>query len=166
MAKIGIYVPDERMKDIERWRKTLNFSRIFMEAFDRAIVSESVLTKIKGKDMKALVQRLKKETSGTIENAWKVGAKEGRQWALKYARFGHLRQICEDELQFDTPDSNAMNFLYCYYENVGYVRTPDDEHDDLEYERYGDAETYWRGFNQGFVESVKQIWEEIKESIS
>ena len=47
MVKIGIYIPDERMKDIDRWRKKLNFSRIFMEAFDRAIIAETTLGKIR-----------------------------------------------------------------------------------------------------------------------
>jgi hypothetical protein len=164
MAKIGIYVPDERMKDIERWRENINFSRIFMEAFDRAIVAESNLINIKGKEMKALIERLKKETNGTLEHAWKLGAKEGRQWALKHANYGHLRQIGEGEMKFDKPDSYAMRLLYCCYESE-YMRTPEDEQAEMELERFGDAETYRRGFNQGFVDSVKQIWEEIKTAI-
>lgn len=164
MAKIGVYIPDERMKDIERWRERLNFSRVFMEAFDRAIIAETTLGKIKGKDMKALIERLKKETGATIEHAWKQGATIGRQWALKHSRYGHLRQIGKGELNFDSPESNAMNFLYCYYEGY-YCRTPEDEYEEHDLERYGDTETYRRGFNQGFVEAVRQVWEEIKTKL-
>ncbi len=164
MAKIGIYIPDERMKDIEHWREKINFSRVFMEAFDRAIVSESALTNIKGKDMKALIERLKKETNGTKEHAWKLGVKIGREWALKCANYGHLRQIGEGEMKFDMPDSNAMRLLYCCYE-ADYCRTPEDEQAEIELERFGDAETYRRGFNDGFVDAVKHIWDEIKTAI-
>jgi hypothetical protein len=152
------------MKDIERWRNRINFSRVFMEAFDRAIISESALTNIKAKDMKTLIERLKKETNGTIEHAWKLGAKVGREWAIKHANYGHLRQIGEGEMKFDKPDSNAMGLLYCCYES-DYCRTPEDEQAEIELERFGDLETYRRGFNQGFVDAVKQIWEDIKSAI-
>lgn len=164
MAKIGVYIPDDRMSDIERWRDRLNFSRVFMEAFDRVIIAETTLGKIKGKDMKELIERLKKETGATIEHAWKQGATIGRQWALKCARLNHLRQIGEGELDFDSPREDAMNFLYCYYP-ADYCRTPDDEHEKMEYERYGDIEAYNRGFNQGFVEAAGEVWEEIKTKL-
>jgi hypothetical protein len=164
MAKIGVYVPDERMKDIERWRDKINFSRVFMEAFDRAIVAETTLTSVKGKDMKALIARLKKETNGTFEHAWKLGAKEGREWALNHANYGHLRQIGEGEMSFDKPDSNVMGLLYGRYE-AHYFRTEEDQQAEMELERFGDAETYRRGFNRGFVDAVKQVWDEIKTAI-
>lgn len=164
MAKIGVYVPDERMKHIERWRDKINFSRMFMEAFDRAIVSESAITSIKGKEMKALIERLKKETDGTLEHTWKLGAKEARNWAVNHARYSHLRQIGEGELAFNKPESNVMSFLYTYYP-AHYFRTPEDEQGDLEMELYSDAETSRRGFNQGFVDVVKQIWEEVKSAV-
>ncbi len=37
MAKIGIYVPDAKMSKLDKWRNELNFSRIFMAAFEREV---------------------------------------------------------------------------------------------------------------------------------
>ncbi len=37
MPKLAIYIPKSEMKQIERWRKKLNFSRIFMQALSREI---------------------------------------------------------------------------------------------------------------------------------
>lgn len=32
MPKLAIYVPKKRMREIERWRKSINFSQVFMKA--------------------------------------------------------------------------------------------------------------------------------------
>jgi len=45
MPKIGVYIPKDRMQDIEKWRKKLNFSAIFMEAFDAKIADYAITTK-------------------------------------------------------------------------------------------------------------------------
>lgn len=161
MAKIGVYVPDERMADIERWRKRLNFSRLFMDAFDRAIAAESSLANIKGKEMKELVARLKKQAEGDTEQAWKRGAKEGREWAVKHAYFSHLRNIAEENLTFDA-DQDVVGFLRHHYEHCGYVKTPDDEYDEIYNDRFFDIETHRLGFNRGFVDAVKKVWEDIE----
>lgn len=165
MAKIGIYVPDERMADIDRWRERLNFSRLFMDAFDRAILTDSVLTNVKGKEMKELVARLKKQADGDIERAWKRGAVEGRGWAVKHAYFSHLRNIAEEKLTFDT-DQDVLRFLWHHYEHCGYVKTPEDEYDDYLTDRHEDRETQKLGFNRGFVDAVKKIWEEIQPAFN
>lgn len=162
MAKIGIYVPDDRMEDIERWRERLNFSQIFMEAFDRATVAAAVLPKVKGKEMKGVIERLKKQAERDTERAWKRGAKDGREWAVKFAYYSHFRSIAEGRLTFDKPDSDVMDFLHHHYEHCGYVKTPDDEYGEYEADKYGDSETSRRGFNQGFVDAVKQVWEDIR----
>lgn len=162
MAKIGVYIPDDRMPDIERWRDRLNFSQLFIEAFDRATIAAATLTSVKGKEMKGVIERLKKQVDGDSERAWKNGAKEGRNWAIKHAYFSHLRNIAEGRLTFDNPDSDVMDFLYHHYENWGYVRTPDDEYGEYETDKYGDLETVRRGFNRGFVDAVKQVWDDVK----
>jgi hypothetical protein len=162
MAKIGVYIPDDRMKDIERWRNKINFSRIFMAAFERAIITNAAITKIRGKEMKAVIERLKREADGTFESGWKAGVTAGREWATKHSHVSHLRQIGDDELKFDRPNSDVWAFLYSHYEPQGYVKTYDDLESEHQSDRYGDSETHRRGFNQGFVDAVKHIWNDVK----
>lgn len=45
MPKIGIYIPDDGMDQIEAWRDRINFSQLFMEAFDQA--TGNLITKTK-----------------------------------------------------------------------------------------------------------------------
>jgi hypothetical protein len=163
--KLSIYVPDERADDIERWREKMNFSRVFIEAFDRAVVSEAVISNVKGKEMKTVVERLKKEADGTFEYAWKEGAKLGREWALRHAHLSDLRNIAEGVLTFNDRKDDVRLLLWGDYQYCGYCRTPEDDHGDSQMAQYGtDMETHRRGYNQGFVDAVKQVWEDIKEA--
>lgn len=164
MAKIGVYVPNDRMKDIEQWRKALNFSQLFMEAFDRAVAAQADLTKVKDREMKSLVERLKRDADKTFELGWKAGAKLGRSWALNDARLSHLRNIAEGKEDFNGDSSDARNFLYFHYESKGYSRSPDEEHADFERDMYDDSQVYREGFNRGFIEAVKHVWEDIKDA--
>ena len=41
MPKLAIYVPKQEMKKIDRWRKKINFSRVFMQALSREIERKS-----------------------------------------------------------------------------------------------------------------------------
>ena len=41
MPKLAIYVPKDEMKKIDRWRKKINFSRVFMRALAREIERQS-----------------------------------------------------------------------------------------------------------------------------
>ena len=164
MAKIGVYVPDDRMKDIERWREKMNFSQLFMEAFDRAVLAQADIHKVKGKEMKAVVQRLKRDAEGTHERGWKAGVKEGREWATKHAHLSHLRNIAERRLTFDKPDSGLQNFLRWHYQPEGYYRTPEDEQAEMERDMFDDSEAYNTGFNRGFVDAVQHVWEDIKDA--
>lgn len=161
MARITVYIPDERMPDIEKWREKTNFSQIFIEAFDRAIQSQK--PKLKESEMKATVQRLKRASGQTFESGWKEGVKLGTAWAIKHSHLSHLQRIGEGILAFEKDGDDVVRFLNFYYEHEGYCRTPDDEREDMEYERWGgDAETYARGRNAGFVEAAKNVWEDIR----
>ena len=76
-----------------------------------ATVAQAQLDKSKGAEMKAVIERSKRESEAAIEHNWKEGAKVGREWAVHQARLSHLRKIGEDQLRFGNPESNAMAFL-------------------------------------------------------
>jgi hypothetical protein len=66
-----------------------------------------------------------------------------------------------EKLTFDA-EQDAVRFLWHHYEHCGYVKTPEDEYDDYLTDRHEDRETQKMGFNRGFVDAVKKIWEEIQ----
>lgn len=162
MAKIGVYIPDDRMKDINRWRDKMNFSQLFLEAFDRAVATNAAISKVKEKEMKEVIERLKREAGAAFEAGWKQGASQGREWAIKHAHFSDLRKIGEGELKFDGPEDEANRFLRIAYEFAGYIKTPQDEWEERDLS--SDHATHNRGFNQGFTEAAKQVWENIKHA--
>lgn len=41
MPKLAIYVPKKQMREIDRWRKKINFSQIFMKALSQEIAERS-----------------------------------------------------------------------------------------------------------------------------
>jgi len=41
MGKLGIYIPDKRMAEVNKWRDKFTFSRLFMDAFDAAVQREA-----------------------------------------------------------------------------------------------------------------------------
>lgn len=54
MAKIGIYIPDDKMPEINRWRRELNLSEIFREAFDAAVQQKQRTLKAQGQPVRAI----------------------------------------------------------------------------------------------------------------
>lgn len=164
--KLSIYVPDDRAEDIERWRERLNFSQMFVEAFDRAVAAEAAISKVKDKEMKSVVERLKREADGAFELAWKEGAKEGRNWAIKYARLPDLRNLAESGQSYlnSVELEEVRQFLWNAYRDNGYDGSfEEDKVEDRFLEQDGtDPVTYHRGFNQGFIEAVKHVWDEVK----
>jgi predicted nucleic acid-binding protein len=163
LLKLSIYVPDERADDIERWRESLNFSKLFVEAFDRAVAREVVAGKLSEKDTKMVIERLRKEAGGTFEYAWKEGAKLGRVWAIRHAHLSDLRNVAEGVFTYAGRTADVRLLLWGDYVHCGYAKTPEDEYEDVRMAQEGtDVELYRRGHNQGFVEAVKEIWEEIK----
>ncbi|MBC7853196.1 MAG: hypothetical protein IAF94_07150 [Pirellulaceae bacterium] len=161
--KLSIYVPDERADDIERWRERLNFSKVFIEAFDQALAADAAISNVKGKEMKAVVERLTKEADGTFEYSWKVGAKLGRVWATRHAHLSDLRNIAEGVVTFNDRKDDVRLVLWGDYQHCGYYQTPEEDYEDAQMAQSGtDIETYRRGYNQGFVDAVKQVWDDIK----
>jgi hypothetical protein len=161
MPKIGVYIPDDRMVDIEEWREKINFSQLFMEAFDRTILAQAQLPKLKEKEMKTVVERLQRAAASSHEHGWKAGVHTGRVWAIKYSNLSHLREIGRGELAFAGERDDVKGFLRTYYESV-YRPSEEEERDDFDTERFHDGGLYRQGFNRGFVESAKSVWDGIK----
>jgi hypothetical protein len=72
MPKLAIYVPKQDMREIERWRKKLNFSQIFMTALRREIQERSRTMEVSGGQLSRAAEFYRKsleEDSGCLLDA-------------------------------------------------------------------------------------------------
>lgn len=160
MARLSIYVPDDRMPDIEKWREELSFSQIFLEAFDRA-AAVNAKTKLRKNEMKAVVERLKRHTGAWFEVGHSHGVSHGTHWAKEDACLTDLRAIGEGRRSFDS--RSVGDFLetdYPFEHQPGWDRDFFSEC----FSGQGDMDAMVDGFDAGFVDGVKAVWEQIKEA--
>ena len=95
VPKLGIYVPDNRLRDVEKWRETLNFSEVFWRAFD-AEVDRRVQEKKITREINQVVERmreLKREQSRALSWRFREGHKAGRDWARAIAKPDQLNRL-------------------------------------------------------------------------
>src|SRR5262245_39779055 len=95
--KLSIYVPDERAGDIERWRERLNFSQLFLQSLDSEIATRAQASEVKGKDMKAVIERLKREISEAQDEGRGFGYREGVRFAKEFLGRAQMLALIEGE---------------------------------------------------------------------
>ncbi|MBW3597692.1 MAG: hypothetical protein KY475_10490 [Planctomycetes bacterium] len=158
MAKIGIYIPDDMVDEIEKWRAKMNFSRIFVEAFERAVLESADEDRVTKKELRVAVQRMKKAMGRDAEQGRKDGVELGRHWALELAPRDKLRAVASGRSQ---PD-DLERFVGADYDrappgDMAYLndRFPHHGHNVQDWEAYNS------GRNEGFVEGATQVWNRL-----
>ena len=151
MAKIGIYIPDAKMAEITAWQQKLNFSEIFRNAFDRAVVNETALSKIGDKEMQNVVKRLKQEQEQDYQIGYKVGTKDGTKWAKDDASLKQLRRVAEEEIDSD----GLVDLLADNWFERDYVQDQARMHE-------ADFESFLEGYTKGFIEGASSVWDGVK----
>ena len=77
MPKLAIYIPKQDMKLIEKWRKQVNFSKIFMAALDREIRDRSRAVTAKNDKLSVAAEHyrshLAKDSGGLIDFGYQLG---------------------------------------------------------------------------------------------
>lgn len=166
VSKIGIYVPNHRLKDVEKWRDSMNFSELFWSAFDREVVLQSKTSKVKGKDMKMVIDRLKRETSEDFDGGREVGIDYGIEWAEETGGLSDIRGIAECVITFDTePIDKFLTRKYAEFgHDPGWFDACLDSRNDFfvtfEY-LPSDLDGFKKGFEAGFIKGVQSVWEKI-----
>lgn len=154
MAKLGVYIPDAKMPEVEEWREKVNFSQLFMEAFERAVLLEKTLEKLERKEMQDVIKRLKAEQEEDFRTGETKGREDGQQWAKNDAALADLRRICEaDE---DTPESMEDMLITGDWCDNDYFDTQS---------KGCDRDCFMRGYFRGFVEGATSIWEQVKSHL-
>lgn len=161
MAKIGIYIPDDKAaEEIEKWRDRINFSQIFREAFDREVRFQTMLDQ-GDQDMRDVIERLKKEKQEDQQIGEQQGLEDGAEFAkdtLSLKDIRYYAEEIEEQRNFD-PDEAAQD-LAKKLVSEGWV----DDYSYFDRENV-DRETFIRGYFDGFVKGVSEVWEKVKDQI-
>jgi len=148
MAKIGIYIPDNKVEEIEEWKSRLNLSEVFRAAFDRSVAKQKAL-EFKGDEMEKLIVRLKQNRNESHQ-AGKEGSFEmGVEWAKEIATLANFRRLCETDEEIEPEDLIAITEVD--------VEQWIGENDD--------RPAYLAGWRDGFLDGVRSVWAKVKNKI-
>ncbi len=111
MPKLAIYVPKKEMREIEKWRKKINFSKIFMTALLKEIRERSRTAKGTKDELAAAAafykRKLSENSQSLVDFGFEVGSKHVIGCRLSP---DVIRRVLEIE-EFDTADSEAIKVI-------------------------------------------------------
>ena len=148
MKKIGIYLREKRVVDLEKYRDQMNFSAIFWSAFDQEKRRLDCLPK--DNEVNAIVERLRQSKKEFEDSQRAEGQEEGAEWAAKtadYEELVKLREFSEEQrrrdIDLDQDDVGALFPDYEFWETA-----------------LGEGhEPMTRAFVAGFVDSALEVFE-------
>lgn len=157
--KITISVPDDLHEKMEKWKASFNFSGIFQEAVrERINRKEAFKQRLKEEfDMEAAIERLRSEKAEVEQDFFNQGKNDGLEWA-KNAHYEEIRGALEWDPGTQTlPDDEGLREE---------INTWIEEDPDLDFEyRSGEMTNETFEWAKGWVEGVKEFWDEVKGKI-
>lgn len=170
MARISIYVPDDRKPEIDAAKKRLNLSQIFIEAFDREIKRANATPTMEDGEMNEMIARLRKQGTHDRERGWKDGAKDALRLAKKKLRVGDFEAIAEGTIVFSRKRRSNTWLNETFFD-----ASPDDRYaaDQADYQWLShlakdcgvDIPVYLDGYDEGFTEQITTIWDQIRSDV-
>lgn len=159
--RLVLYVPDNRQAQVDAWRDKLNYSRLFFEAFDRAVALQKEIDSMSKDGIDPVVERLKRESSEAENDARGDGVKDGTYWAREYASKRHLRAISSDD--FEQLVGFDFNSLYEFLEEHY------DAFTDKSNETMTDVSTWdedeIEAYREGFLEGAAEVWNAVSDQL-
>ena len=83
MPKLAIYVPKQAKKEIDRWRKRINFSQVFMRALENEIRELERAVEADDSQLTAAAQHYRRQMADDREVAISLGHAEGARLVLE-----------------------------------------------------------------------------------
>jgi len=155
--KVTLSVPEELYEKMNKWRSTINFSKVFQNTMKTLISSkENLNQKINEEfDLSEITKRLKQEKED-FENRYKdLGKKFGLEW-LKSAHYSDILHALKLNPDKDpTKDEKLGNYFSFILLNDNFLKTK---------EILSNNEILSK-FVSGWIESINQFWLEVKEKI-
>jgi hypothetical protein len=154
--KLGIYVPENRLEQIEKWKDKIILSELFWRAWDHEIARRTASAP-KGTQMQKLIERLKKEASEDCESGEQAGAECGKEWAVEFASARHIRMVADERLppKFDdAPAFLASEYANDYGESNWRTEL-------ITENGVSDPKAFFKGFTIGFIKAVGEIYQRL-----
>ena len=83
MPKLAIYVPKQAKKEIDRWRKRINFSQVFMRALENEIRELERAVEADDSQLTAAAQHYRRQMADDREVVISLGHAEGARLVLE-----------------------------------------------------------------------------------
>ena len=150
--KITLTVNENLFKQIDAWRSSFNLSRLFQDAVSEAIRhKEEFQRMLSGNaDIPRIVERLKLEKQGLLENAAASGKADGSAWASRahyqdlIAAIGAISSATEAE-------DKAVKFWESHHGLTGLEGKPREE--------------ALNAYREGWRAGVLGLWDLVKEQL-
>ena len=171
VKKITIGMSDELHEGMQKWKGSMNFSKIFRDAVSTNIQRKEAFKKqLKGekKEMNEIIERLRNEKQSSNERWFDIGKTDGLEFAksvsyddLQYAvRWITIQAINDNvittSLLGDEVLGDYFSSFFDEYEELDWVETTPGNHIP------NDAYCQWEA---GWHEAVVEFWEEIKDQL-
>lgn len=162
MPKLAIYVPKKAMKEIERWRKRINFSQVFMRALHNEINDRSRILDSDSDQLSAAALHYKRKLSDgskpLVDYGHQLGSQHVIQCQLSPETIRRILEITDFET-VTTEDISAID------QTVGADLKSVDK---MRKEQGIDAESHptWKNeVYRGYVKGVSDAWKQVCEAM-
>lgn len=169
VKKIGIYLPENRLQDVQKYREKMNFSALFWSAFDEE--KHRIDSMPKDKAMSKIVERLKESKAKSGTEQAKAGRADGIEWATDFAEYSELMRLKEY-------DDSYGYFRSGDRETIAFVASGITEGCAKDQSNFEDENDFWwkatgkpmneitSAFAAAFVEAALEVFEQaLKEGL-
>ena len=162
MPKLAIYVPKKDMKELEKWRKTINFSQVFMKALMDEIHQRS-RTPVAGDDqLTAAAQHYRRELAGSaspmVDLGFQLGSRQVMECQLDSATIRTLLDLGSCDLLSAQDQATVENAIGDQLEQLT-QRACDQGYDDQ-------SHPGWRwAAAKGYLQGISTAWDQICETM-
>lgn len=150
VKKFSVGIPDDLAERLEPFKENISPTAVFQEAMAARIEAfESRKNRMKGEDMEAIINRLRKQKEESENSVYKQGEEEGLDFA-KTADYDELKYGATVLAEIPDPERLAFDrdgMLSDYFEGL-------DELADLDEE---ETKVWLRGW----CAAVEQFWDEV-----
>jgi hypothetical protein len=102
MPKLAIYIPKTEMREIDKWRKKINFSRVFMQALQQEIQRRSRSLEVGQDKLEAAASHYRRELSADAtplsEFGYQLGSSHVLDCRLQTGEIRRLLRAAEGDL--------------------------------------------------------------------
>jgi hypothetical protein len=156
--KVTLSVPDELHEKMDKWRASINFSKVFQKTINSIISKKEDFDKrlAEDADFFNILTRLKKEKEDLEEKYKQIGKKLGLEWS-KAAHYSDLIYALKLNTKTDpTKDERLGTYFKEIISKDPYLKTKkiiDEKNNDIS------------RLISGWKESVNEFWQNIKDKV-